>query len=149
MICRDMSFRHSSDCHSYYRTHFLIVMTFCRLAPPYMSQLFCHHSLRHLSHASAFVTASSHSLSFSPFARPSVVRLYRLYIRVLHSSSFHLSRSSFRLSHELYSTAPAPAAPFIRLPVRNVVRGRWASAERRPSSLRYVPSSNNGASTCT
>ena len=25
--CHDLSFRHSSDCHSYYRTHFLIVMT--------------------------------------------------------------------------------------------------------------------------
>ena len=39
-------------------------------AMPYMSHLFCHHSLRYMSHASALYTASSHSLSFSPFHVP-------------------------------------------------------------------------------
>ena len=125
-----MSFCRSSDCHT---VVFHYVMTlFRRLAPPYLSQLYCHHSLRHMSHASSRFTASSHSLSLSvPFRAPPLPDCTDCYDRSPFVSIPFYAYSIPTLTNSIPWRRRLPRLSC----VLTSVRGRWASAERRPSSL--------------
>ena len=98
-------------CHALYVTSFLSPFT----------------SL-HVTRLSAIHRFVSFSL-FQSFPRPSIARLYRLYDSPLTVSSFHSSCASFQSSR----------SPFLHTDVRLFIRGRWASAERRQSSLTVRP----------
>ena len=105
-----MSFRHSSDCHSYYRAHFLIVMTlFIDWRRPYVTALlspFTTSLVTRLSVCHRFVSFSLFQSFCASLRRQTVQTVYSFFIR-LHSTSHDLHS----ISYELYSTAPAPAAP--------------------------------------
>ena len=131
MICHDMSFCHSSDCHTYYRTHLHFVMTlFLELAPCPI----CHSSslspftLPLITRLSAIHRFVSFSL-FQSFPRPSIARPYRLCDSPLTVSLFHSSCASFQSSR----------SSFPHTDVRLLVSGRWPSAKRHLSSFTVRP----------
>ena len=104
-------------------------------AVPYMSQFYCHLSLLHLSHASALFTASSYSLSFSPFHVPPLSDCID-YVILLRPSPFSTPLARHSSPHDPHSLT---STSVFRLSVRRLVCGRWASAERRQSSLTVCP----------
>ena len=142
-----MSFCHSSDCHT---VVFYYVMTlFRRLAPPYLSQLYCHHSFRHTSHASALFTASSHSLSLSVLFRvPPLPDCTDCYDRPPFISIPFITCSIPSHTDSIPRRRRLPRLPCVFRSATSSAGARLTpSADRHSTS--YVPSSNNGASAGT
>ena len=132
--CHDLSFRHSSDCHSYYRTHFLIVMTlFVDWRRP-----ICHSSFVTFHyvtcHTPQRLSPLRLILSLSVLLRVPPSSDCTDCIFVLHSSSFHISRSSFHLLRTLFHGAGASrASPYVfRSATSYAGAGHSPSADRPP-----------------
>ena len=108
--CHDLSFRHSSDCHSYYRAHFLIVMTlFLDWRRP-----ICHSSFVTIHyvtcHTPQRLSPLRLILSLSVLLRVPPSSDCTDCIFVLHSPSFHILRSSFHLLRTSFHGAGASRA---------------------------------------